>query len=287
MVEMIVSGGLKAIFWGLAADRLRSHWCLAALIACAGAPAAGAGVDLGDRKAVDLSTMPATRAVPGARRQRAGLSPLPGAGAGSRHRSPSSCTAHRDRARGAFTRWRCALAARGVETYAVDIRGHGASGTRGDIAYLGQLEDDMADLVGEIRKTDPDRAADADRPFVRRRLRAARRRLADPELVRAHRAAGALSRLRRAEQPPEFRRLGQRRYSAFPRVAGAAPPRASAAANRCRRSRSRCRRIRAKVLTPTYSYRLMRNFAASQTIATISRPRPGRVTIFSRAPLTN
>ena len=42
-----------------------------------------------------------------------------------------------------------ALAARGVETYAVDIRGHGASGTRGDIRYLGQLEDDLADLVGK------------------------------------------------------------------------------------------------------------------------------------------
>ena len=48
-----------------------------------------------------------------------------------------------------------ALAARGVDTYAPDIRGHGASGTRGDIAYIGQLEDDLADFVGEIRKTAP------------------------------------------------------------------------------------------------------------------------------------
>jgi alpha-beta hydrolase superfamily lysophospholipase len=48
-----------------------------------------------------------------------------------------------------------ALAAAGVETFAPDIRGHGASGTRGDIGYVGQLEDDMADLVGEIRKTQP------------------------------------------------------------------------------------------------------------------------------------
>ena len=45
-----------------------------------------------------------------------------------------------------------ALSARGVETFAIDIRGHGGSGTRGDIAYLGQLEDDMADLVALIRK---------------------------------------------------------------------------------------------------------------------------------------
>ena len=35
----------------------------------------------------------------------------------------------------------------GCETYAVDIRGHGGSGTRGDITYIGQLEDDLADLV--------------------------------------------------------------------------------------------------------------------------------------------
>jgi pimeloyl-ACP methyl ester carboxylesterase len=48
-----------------------------------------------------------------------------------------------------------ALAARGVETRAVDIRGHGTSGTRGDIGYVGQLEDDLFDLVAVIRKTAP------------------------------------------------------------------------------------------------------------------------------------
>jgi alpha-beta hydrolase superfamily lysophospholipase len=48
-----------------------------------------------------------------------------------------------------------ALAQRGAETYAPDIRGHGASGTRGDVVYLGQLEDDLADFVGEIRKANP------------------------------------------------------------------------------------------------------------------------------------
>lgn len=44
------------------------------------------------------------------------------------------------------------LAARGVESVAPDIRGHGASGTRGDIGYLGQLDDDLADLVDHLRK---------------------------------------------------------------------------------------------------------------------------------------
>jgi alpha-beta hydrolase superfamily lysophospholipase len=47
------------------------------------------------------------------------------------------------------------LAARGIDTWAPDIRGHGASGSRGDIVYLGQLEDDLADFVGEIRKASP------------------------------------------------------------------------------------------------------------------------------------
>jgi len=48
-----------------------------------------------------------------------------------------------------------AMGARGIETFTPDTRGHGASGSRGDIAYIGQLEDDLADLVGEIRKGSP------------------------------------------------------------------------------------------------------------------------------------
>src|SRR2546430_15745313 len=49
-----------------------------------------------------------------------------------------------------------ALAAHGVETFAVDMRGHGTSGTRGDIGYVGQLEDDLADFVALVRNTIPD-----------------------------------------------------------------------------------------------------------------------------------
>ncbi|MCA1437010.1 alpha/beta fold hydrolase [Bradyrhizobium sp. BRP20] len=49
-----------------------------------------------------------------------------------------------------------ALAARGVETWALDIRGHGGSGTRGDISYVGQLEDDLIDFVAHVRKSAPD-----------------------------------------------------------------------------------------------------------------------------------
>ena len=48
-----------------------------------------------------------------------------------------------------------ALAAHGVETFAVDMRGHGTSGTRGDIGYVGQLEDDLADFVAVLRNAVP------------------------------------------------------------------------------------------------------------------------------------
>ena len=49
-----------------------------------------------------------------------------------------------------------AIAARGVETWALDVRGHGGSGTRGDIGYVGQLEDDLVDFVAHVRKSAPD-----------------------------------------------------------------------------------------------------------------------------------
>ena len=48
-----------------------------------------------------------------------------------------------------------ALAAHGVTTYAPDIRGHGASGSRGDIGYIGQLEDDIEDFAAEIHQAHP------------------------------------------------------------------------------------------------------------------------------------
>jgi len=48
-----------------------------------------------------------------------------------------------------------ALAGAGVTAVALDIRGHGASGTRGDIAYPGQLDDDLGDLVAQLRKAYP------------------------------------------------------------------------------------------------------------------------------------
>jgi pimeloyl-ACP methyl ester carboxylesterase len=42
------------------------------------------------------------------------------------------------------------LRAAGVTAYVLDIRGHGGSGRRGDIDYIGQLDDDLADFVAQL-----------------------------------------------------------------------------------------------------------------------------------------
>jgi alpha-beta hydrolase superfamily lysophospholipase len=42
------------------------------------------------------------------------------------------------------------LQKQGMTVYALDIRGHGNSGRKGDIDYIGQLEDDMEDFVNQV-----------------------------------------------------------------------------------------------------------------------------------------
>jgi alpha-beta hydrolase superfamily lysophospholipase len=44
------------------------------------------------------------------------------------------------------------LTAENFVVVAPDIRGHGASGTRGDISYDGQLDDDLEDLLNKIAR---------------------------------------------------------------------------------------------------------------------------------------
>jgi len=43
----------------------------------------------------------------------------------------------------------------GYTTYALDIRGHGASGSKGYIAYVGQLEDDLEDFSRSVSPARP------------------------------------------------------------------------------------------------------------------------------------
>ncbi len=40
----------------------------------------------------------------------------------------------------------------GASAYCIDIRGHGFSGKKGDIAYVGQLEDDLEDFTKQVLK---------------------------------------------------------------------------------------------------------------------------------------
>lgn len=44
-----------------------------------------------------------------------------------------------------------AFAQRGYTAYALDIRGHGESGRKGQIAYIGQLEDDLEDFMNSVK----------------------------------------------------------------------------------------------------------------------------------------
>jgi non-heme chloroperoxidase len=48
-----------------------------------------------------------------------------------------------------------ALSAEGIPVYAPDIRGHGDTGTRGDIDYASEIDDDMADFVAAVRAKHP------------------------------------------------------------------------------------------------------------------------------------
>jgi alpha-beta hydrolase superfamily lysophospholipase len=153
-----------------------------------------------------------------------------------------------------------ALAAHGVETYAPDIRGHGGSGTRGDVAYIGQLENDMEDLVTLVRKTSP----------------------TEPLTLLGHSAGGGFA-LRVAGSPIQnlFARtvllapyLGYDAPSNRPGSGGWASadiPRFLALGVLRRIGIDCCESLptlafavpanSAKILNPTYSFRLMRNFA--------------------------
>ena len=152
MVATIASAGLKGFVWGFALIGV-AGLLLAGLIA---SPVRRPPELMSVSKtagAVDRSTMPgldrfhARDGTELAYRHYPARSPATGQIAIVVHGSSGSSVAVHALAD--------ALAKRGVETYAPDMRGHGGSGTRGDIVYLGQLEDDFSDFVGEIRKVHP------------------------------------------------------------------------------------------------------------------------------------
>ena len=168
-----------------------------------------------------------------------------------------------------------ALAARGVETYAPDMRGHGASGTRGDVAYVGQLEDDLADLVMLVRKTSPSEPLtllghSAGGGFALRVAGSPIQNLFSRTVLLApylgYRAptnrpdsgGWASADMPRILALMALRKIGVGCCEALPVVAFAVPPNS------------------AKILAGTYTERLRRNFAASADfhldLAAVTRP---------------
>ncbi|MGA7806927.1 alpha/beta hydrolase [Bradyrhizobium sp.] len=107
------------------------------------------------RGTVDMRTLPAIERYQGRDGTALGFRHYPAAGPGT-GRGAIVIHGSSGSSGGPIHALASALAVHGVETWAVDIRGHGVSGTRGDIAYVGQLEDDLADFVAEVRKIRPD-----------------------------------------------------------------------------------------------------------------------------------
>lgn len=154
-----------------------------------------------------------------------------------------------------------AFAAHGVETWALDTRGHGASGTRGDIGYVGQLEDDLVDFVAHVRKSAPDLPLTlvghsagggfslrvAATPIIQdlfvRTVLVAPYLGYDAPTNKPHAGGWANADLPRLFALAALRKLGIDCCAQLPVLAFAVPPNSQ------------------RFLTPTYSDRLMRNFA--------------------------
>jgi alpha-beta hydrolase superfamily lysophospholipase len=153
-----------------------------------------------------------------------------------------------------------ALAGRGVEIYAPDIRGHGGSGTRGDIAYLSQLENDFEDLVLQVRKAQPNEpitllghsagggfalriASSSIHELFARAVLLAPYLGYDAPTNQPHSGGWASADIPRVLALQALRGLGITCCEALPTLTFAVPPNSE------------------HILAATYSYRLMRNFA--------------------------
>ena len=278
MIAMIVSGGFKLAICGLALAGFAALLLGGMIASPIKQPPELTSIS-DARKSIDFSTLPAVER----------FQARDGTDLAYRHYSvPTPAT---DRiaivvhgssgsSRGAIHMLSSALAARGVETYAVDIRGHGGSGTRGDIRYLGQLEDDLADLVGEIRKVHPLApltlighssgggfalrvAGSPIQNLFARTVLLAPYLGYDAPSTRPDAGGWASPDIPRFIALSVLRGIGIAFAESLPTVAFAVPPNS------------------AKVLTASYSYRLMRNFAAStdfrKDLAAATKP----ITIFS------
>jgi alpha-beta hydrolase superfamily lysophospholipase len=278
MVATLISGGFKVILWGLAAFGVLAL-LFGGLIAWPINPPPELTSISDARKSIDFSALPdVTR-----------FQARDGTELAYRHYSARALATDgiaivvhgsSGSSRGAIHALSVALATRGVQTFAVDIRGHGASGTRGDIRYLGQLEDDLADLVGKIRKTSPAApltlighssgggfalriAGSPIQNLFARTVLLAPYLGYDAPSSRPNSGGWANPDIPRFIALSMLRGIGIPWAESLPTIAFAVPPNSS------------------QVLTATYSYRLMCNFGSSKDfrkdLAAVTKP----VTIFS------
>jgi alpha-beta hydrolase superfamily lysophospholipase len=278
MAATIASAGLRAAFWVLAAIGVAAL-LLGGLIAWPVRQPPELASISDARKLIDFGSIPPVERFQArdgtdlAYRHYSAHAPATGRIAVVVHGSSGS-------SRGAIHVLSTTLAERGVQTYAVDIRGHGSSGTRGDIRYLGQLEDDIADLVGEIRKSNPTApltlighssgggfalrvAGSPIQHLFTRTVLLAPYLGYDAPSTRADAGGWASPDIPRFIALSVLRGIGLPFAESLPTLAFAVPPNS------------------AKALTASYSYRLMLNFAASgdfrKDLAAATNP----VTIFS------
>jgi alpha-beta hydrolase superfamily lysophospholipase len=277
MLEALVSGSIRAAVWSLAALGF-SALLLVGLIAWPlHRPPELPSISTTAR-AVDRSTMPGLQRFAARDGTQLAYRHYPATGAATGqvavlvHGSSGSSAAVHALAK--------TLAERGVATFAPDIRGHGGSGTRGDIGYVGQLEDDMADFVADIRKVHPDSPVtlighSSGGGFALRVAGSPIQHLFDRTVLLApylgYDAPSSRPNSGGWANPdiPRFigltllRRAGMSWGESLPAIAFAVPENS------------------ANMLASTYSYRLMRNFSASRDyrvdLAAALRP----VTIFS------
>jgi alpha-beta hydrolase superfamily lysophospholipase len=260
MAGTIISAGFKLVLFGFTAIGVAGLLLAVLIAAPVRQPPELASISEA-RKSVDFSALPAAARFQARDGTELAYRHYP-AGGPARERVAIVIHGSAGSSGGAIHALSSALAARGVETYALDIRGHGASGTRGDITYVGQLEDDLADFVGEIRKAHPAApltlighssgggfalrvAGSPTQNLFARTVLLAPYLGYDAPNSRPNSGGWASADIPRLLALTLLDRLGLPFAGSLPVIAFAVPPNS------------------AKLLTATYSWRLLRNFGAS------------------------
>src|ERR1700675_3410068 len=272
MISAIVSGGLKAVIWSFAVIGFAAL-VLTGLIAWPVRQLRELASISDARKSVDFSALPAIERFQARDGTMLGFRHYPASGPAA---GRAAIVIHGSSGSSGTTIHALsgALAAHGVETYAVDVRGHGASGARGDIGYVGQLEDDLADFVAVVHKTNPDApltlighsagggfalrvAASPIQNLFARTVLLAPYLGYDAPTNRPNSGGWASADVPRILGLLALRKLGINCCDALPTLAFAVPPNSE------------------KLLVPAYSDRLMRNFATRgyrADLASVTKP---------------